>query len=113
MSTTLLDDARDRAFERLYTRHVRDVYRYVLSVLRNPAEAEDVTQTTFLNAYRAIRAGEHPERPQHWLIAIAHNACRSRIRVHMRRPREVPLDESVAEIPVPDGDRPNLPELTR
>ena len=53
----------DRAFERLYTRHVHDVYRYVLAALRNPADAEDATQATFLNAYRAFRRGDRPELP--------------------------------------------------
>ena len=57
MSSTFVDNPRDRAFERLYERYVREVYRYVLAVLRNPSEAEDVTQTTFLNAYRAIQCG--------------------------------------------------------
>src|SRR3954454_2781209 len=113
MSTTLLDDARGRAFERLYTRHVRDVYRYVLAVLRNPAEAEDVTQTTFLNAYRAIQAGEQPQKPHNWLIAIAHNACRSRARFAMRRPREVPLDDVVEQLTVPEDERTNVRELLR
>jgi RNA polymerase sigma factor (sigma-70 family) len=112
MSSTLVDDARDRAFERLYTRHVRDVYRYVLTVVRNPAEAEDVTQTTFLNAYRAIQAGAEPQAPQNWLIAIAHNACRSRVRFAMRRPREVSLDE-VAELAVDEPERLNIRELLR
>src|SRR5438046_1016707 len=46
----------DRSFERLYKRHAADVYRYAFGVLRNEADAEDVTQTTFLNAYRARRA---------------------------------------------------------
>ena len=32
----------DRAFERLYKRHVEDVYRYSLAVLANDADAEDV-----------------------------------------------------------------------
>src|SRR5438552_16132292 len=32
----------DRGFERLYRRHVADVYHYALAVLRNPADAEDV-----------------------------------------------------------------------
>ena len=66
----------DRAFERLYQRHVGDVYRYALAVMRNPTDAEDVTQTTFLNAYRAyVENGSRPEKPQNWLIAIAHNVC--------------------------------------
>ena len=93
MSSTFVDDPRDRAFERLYRRHVRDVYRFALALLRNPTDAEDVTQTTFLNAYRALQSGEEPRRPQSWLLAIAHNAARSRVRLAMRRPREVPLDE--------------------
>ncbi|MGH3064614.1 MAG: RNA polymerase sigma factor, partial [Gaiellaceae bacterium] len=61
----------DRAFERLYTRHVHDVYRYVLAVLRNPADAEDVTQATFLNAFRAFQRGDRPELPRNWLLKIA------------------------------------------
>ena len=78
----------DRAFERLYTRHVHDVYRYVLAVLRNPADAEDVTQATFLNAYRAFRRGDRPELPRNWLLRIAHNECRQRFRMLSRRPKE-------------------------
>jgi len=103
----------DRAFERLYRRYVRDVYRYVLAVLRNPAEAEDVTQTTFLNAYRALQAGEEPQKPHNWLITIAHNACRSRIRFSMRRPKEVPLDAVMEQLEMPEAERPNVRELLR
>jgi RNA polymerase sigma factor (sigma-70 family) len=111
MSSTFVDDPRDRAFERLYERYVREVYRYVLAVLRNPSEAEDVTQTTFLNAYRAIQAGAEPQRPHNWLIAIAHNACRSRVRFAMRRPKEVPLDEFVEQLTVLESERLNVREL--
>ena len=51
----------DRAFERLYKRHVEDVYRYSLAVLANDADAEDVVQTTFLNAYRSYESGTRPK----------------------------------------------------
>jgi RNA polymerase sigma factor (sigma-70 family) len=113
MASTLVDDPRDRLFERLYERYVRDVYRYVLSVVRNPAEAEDVTQTTFMNAYRAIQAGERPLKPQNWLISIAHNACRSRVRWTMRRPREVPLDDLAPVLAMPEADDSNVHEVLR
>jgi RNA polymerase sigma factor (sigma-70 family) len=107
----LADDVRDQAFERLYEGHVGDVYRYVLAVLRNPADAEDVTQTTFMNAYRAFKAGERPRKPQNWLITIAHNACRTRAVRASRRPREVPLDDVINQLAVPEQDKPNVREL--
>src|SRR5437763_9056769 len=102
----------DRGFERLYRRHVRDVYHYALAVLRNPDDAEDVTQTTFLNALRAYERGERPQSPQNWLIAIAHNVCRQRFRQSMRRPREVSLDEDVADRSV-DEDVPSADDIRR
>src|SRR3954451_4812805 len=88
----------DRNFERLYRRHAVDVYRYAFAVLRNQADAEDVTQTTFMNAYRALERGEEPQSPHNWLIAIAHNVCRQRFRHQQRRVQEVGLDIDVADV---------------
>jgi RNA polymerase sigma factor (sigma-70 family) len=105
--------ARDRVFERMYRRHVADVYHYALAVLHNEADAEDVTQTTFLNAYRAFTVGERPDKPKNWLIAIAHNVCRQRFRTAARRPKEVPLiEETVADL-VDDGDHPSAEDIRR
>ena len=102
----------DRGFERLYRRHVADVYRYALGVLRNPADAEDVTQTTFLNALRAYDRGERPHSPQNWLIAIAHNVCRQRFRQSLRRPHEVAFEDDVADRIV-DDDVPSGEDIRR
>jgi RNA polymerase sigma-70 factor, ECF subfamily len=102
----------DRAFERLYRRHVGDVYRYSLAVLRSPDDAEDVTQTTFLNAYRAYQRGERPSAPRNWLIAIAHNVCRQRFRQTARRPNEVAFDEELAEAQ-PEQEGPTAEEIRR
>src|SRR5215210_7203472 len=99
MTPLLAQRARaDRTFERMYQRHVGDVYRYALAVMRNPADAEDVTQTTFLNAYRSfVEKGNRPEKPQNWLIAIAHNVCRQRFRQSARRPSEVTFEDDIAD----------------
>jgi RNA polymerase sigma-70 factor (ECF subfamily) len=95
----------DRSFERIYRRHVGDVYRYALAVLRDPHDAEDVTQTTFMNAYRAFQNGERPQTPKNWLIAIAHNVCRQRFRQAQRRPQEAPLFEDAAEMAVEETEQ--------
>jgi RNA polymerase sigma factor (sigma-70 family) len=100
--------ARDEAFEKLYRRYVKDVYHYSLALLRNPADAEDVTQTTFLNAYRAYQRGEEIRKPQNWLIKIAHNVARSRYSRMNRRVKEVPLEEHVDQLALPENEKPNV-----
>ena len=103
----------DRAFERMYRRYVGDVYRYALAVMRNPADAEDVTQTTFMNAYRAyVEKGSRPEKPQNWLIAIAHNVCRQRFRQSARRPSEVSFEDDIADAVV-DDEAPSGEDIRR
>lgn len=102
----------DRAFERLYQKHVHAVYRYSLAVLHNQADAEDVTQITFLSAYRAFTRGERPELPHNWLIKIAHNVCRQRFRDSQRRPQEVAFSvEETHAAPTPDEDVPTAEEI--
>jgi RNA polymerase sigma-70 factor (ECF subfamily) len=67
----------ERAFERIYRRHVADVYRYALAVLRDPDDAQQVTQTTFCNAYLGLERTEKEH--LNWLLAIAHDVCRRRV----------------------------------
>ena len=100
----------DVAFEGFYRKHVAAVYQYALAVLANPADAEDVTQQTFLNAYRAFQRGERPEKPHNWVIKIAHNVCRMRWRQSSRRLQEVPL-ELVPEPVALEGDDLSLDEV--
>jgi len=81
--------------------------------MRNPADAEDVTQTTFLNAYRSyVEKGSRPEKPQHWLIAIAHNVCRQRFRQTSRRPAEVSFEDDIADT-IGDDDTPSGDDIRR
>ena len=85
------------ALDDLYRRHVGDVYRYCYAVLGNHADAEDVTQTTFVNALRALERGEEPRNPSNWLVVIAHNIVRQRWRQAAARPAEVELVHDVAD----------------
>jgi RNA polymerase sigma factor (sigma-70 family) len=105
--------ARDQAFEILYRRYVKDVYHYALALLRNPADAEDVTQTTFLNAYRAYQRGIEIEKPHNWLIKIAHNAARTRYAHASRRVKEVPLEDHVEQLAVPEAEQPDVVGVLR
>jgi RNA polymerase sigma factor (sigma-70 family) len=105
--------ARDEAFEQLYRRYVKDVYHYALALLRNPADAEEVTQTTFLNAYRAFQRGEEIRKPHNWLIKIAHNVARTRYARISRRVKEVPLEDHVDQLAMPEDEKPNVEGILR
>jgi RNA polymerase sigma-70 factor, ECF subfamily len=80
----------DAAFSELYKAHLKDVYSYAYYRVGNHHDAEDLTEQTFLQAYRHFaRAQEEskgrPLRP--WLIRIAHNLAANYYRDRSRRPQ--------------------------
>ena len=81
--------------DRLYRRHSQEVLRYALLVLRSRTDAEDITQTVFLRALRAIERGERVRAPRNWLIKITHNECRRLLasrKVHIELPDEIAVE---------------------
>jgi RNA polymerase sigma-70 factor (ECF subfamily) len=97
MAVTETGHAASLAIDDLYRRHGSEVYRYALAVLGNHADAEDITQTTFLNAYRSLEQGVRPRKPANWLLTIASNAIKQRFRHDSARPRQVALDDRIAD----------------
>ena len=69
----------------LYERYARQIYTYCLHQLRSKEEAEDATQSTFLNAFRGLQRGVDPEFESAWLYKIAQNVCLTRQRSSSRR----------------------------
>ncbi len=56
------------------------IYRYVLSLVHDPSEAEDLTQDTFLRAYSHRDSLRDPNAVRGWLYRIATHACLDRLR---------------------------------
>jgi RNA polymerase sigma-70 factor (ECF subfamily) len=108
MAATEAGSRAARALDQLYRRHGAEVYRYAYAMLGNRADAEDVTQTTFVNALRALERGESPRKASNWLITITHNILRQRFRQAKARPFEVELHEELAGEETPDDDGPTL-----
>src|SRR3982750_1847537 len=87
----------DADFSELYKAHLKDVYSYSYYRVGNHHDAEDLTEQTFLQAYRhferALRESDgRPLRP--WLIRIAHNLAANLYRDRSRKPQSA-LDESM------------------
>jgi RNA polymerase sigma-70 factor, ECF subfamily len=92
----------DRKFSELYRAHLRDVYSYSYYRVGNHHDAEDLTEQTFLQAYRhferALRESDgRPLRP--WLIRIAHNLAANFYRDRSRRPETAIEDAAVISAP--------------
>ena len=86
----------DAEFSDLYRAHLRDVYSYAYYRVGNHHDAEDLTEQTFLQAYRhferALRESDgRPLRP--WLIRIAHNLAANLYRDRSRKP-QTHIDET-------------------
>src|SRR6516225_3781956 len=69
-----------RAFERLYREHVGRVYGLCVRMTRDPAVAEDCTQETFINAWKALGRFETRSSLATWLHRIAVNVTLARRR---------------------------------
>src|ERR1700716_4546084 len=86
----------DREFSELYRAHLRDVYSYSYYRVGNHHDAEDLTEQTFLQAYRHFERAQResngrPLRP--WLIRIAHNLAANFYRDRSRKPAS-PIDDT-------------------
>src|SRR5450631_1305227 len=86
----------DARFTELYRRHLRDVYSYAYYRVGDHHDAEDLTEQTFLQAYRHFERAQResdgrPLRP--WLIRIAHNLAANLYRDRARKPAS-PIDET-------------------
>jgi len=84
----LVDAAREgdaEAFSTLVLRHQKRIYRLAVHLLRNAAEAEDVTQDTFVRAYGALDRFDGRSEPFTWMYRIAVNLSLNSIRARKAR----------------------------
>jgi RNA polymerase sigma-70 factor (ECF subfamily) len=94
------------AFEQLVARYQTMVHGLAMSMLRRPEDAEEATQDSFLKLFRARGSFDATRNLEPWLLRIAGNACRDKLR--RLRAAELPMLRSVADdhdplLDVPDS----------
>lgn len=80
------------ALSELIARYQNRLYRYLLRIVRQPAEAEDLFQQTWLKVVEKIRCFDETRNFDAWLFTSAHNLAID----HLRRFRPQSLDEPLA-----------------
>jgi RNA polymerase sigma factor (sigma-70 family) len=87
------------AFGQLFQRHSKLIYNYCFRRIGDWAAAEDLVSVVFLEAWRR-RANVRPELGRAWLLGIANNVMRNRLRSYRRH--RAALDR--LEVPAPEPD---------
>jgi RNA polymerase sigma-70 factor (ECF subfamily) len=80
-------------FERDAMQYAPQLYSAAMRMTRNPADAQDVVQETFLKAYRAYHSYTEGTNLKAWLYRILTNTYINSYRKAQRRPSEVELGE--------------------
>lgn len=98
-------------FALLVERYQRDIYNVGYRSTNNRQDAQDVTQETFLRAFRSLARYDTGRSLRTWLYTIAVNVCRDWARTKERRPQAVALLDSDGSDPVsPDPNRSAQPQ---
>ena len=70
----------DKDFEKVYREYYPSVYRYMLSVSKDPHTAEEITQETFFKALKNIEKYDKSQNILTWLCTIAKNTYYSKLK---------------------------------
>lgn len=95
-------DTTSDAFEQAMLTYRDEIYRYAWRMVGEAQDAQDLTQETFLRAYRAFERLEPDSNVRAWLYRIATNVCLTFLK-RRGRVNTVPLDV----IPVAGGENPH------
>lgn len=97
----------------LYASHHRKIRGYILSMVHDPIDADDLTQEVFLRAHRRLDTVRDPDALTSWLYRIATHVCYDRYRKSSRQPRLDPLDLTGTDQSDPGFERPEEVSLVQ
>jgi len=100
------------AFKEIFDAYAARLYNYACRLVGDAEEARDLTQDSFLKAYRALVRGEEPRDLPAWLYRIVSNTCLDALR-RRRLIRWQPLDDLLAVLGVAAGRGPEEQVLQR
>ena len=96
-------------FQDLVKRYEHQLYNFSLRMCRNPSDAEDMIQDTFLNVFRYLKNFRHETKFKNWLYKVAASTCIKKRRKSKFAPdKELSLDEF---LPNDEAEKPDhVPE---
>jgi RNA polymerase sigma-70 factor, ECF subfamily len=94
------------SFESLYRSHRSNVYKICLRMIRDPVQAEDLAQESFVRAFCKIHTFRGEAALSTWLYRLTTNVVLGSFRQNRLKP--VSLDEIATDAQLPRANRPHL-----
>jgi RNA polymerase sigma-70 factor (ECF subfamily) len=103
------------AFQELVESYKKKVYYFALDMVRNPADAEDISQEVFLKVYRSFKTFKKNAKLNSWIYRISYNASIDHLRKKSLTPE--PVEDRTLDSGIQDGgpwtDRAGPPDPAR
>jgi RNA polymerase sigma-70 factor (ECF subfamily) len=93
------------AFRLIFERYARPVLSFIYDMVGERCAAEELTQETFVRAYRSLAILRDETKLSTWLFGIAKNVAREQLRVRTRDGAHISADEEGVACALRDGAR--------
>lgn len=85
-------DGDQEAFRQLYQNTDRTMYSFILSIVKNPQDAEEIMQEVFLKIWTSANSYKSQGKPLAWMFTIARNLCYMKFR-EQKHDSDVTIDD--------------------
>lgn len=84
------------AFQQLYQNTDRSIYGFILSIVKNPQDAEEIMQETYMKVWTFAAGYQSQGKPLAWMFTIARNLCYMKFR-NQKHEADIGLDDLSGE----------------
>ena len=98
-----------KRFEEIFIPYLDNLYNMALRLTRNPADAEDLVQETYLKAFKFRESFKANTNAKAWLMTIMMNTFRTDYRKLQKEPSKVDFDDLENFIPLKESTRERKP----
>jgi RNA polymerase sigma factor (sigma-70 family) len=85
-------DGDQEAFHQLYQNTDRTMYSFILSIVKNPQDAEEIMQEVYLKIWTSAKSYKSQGKPLAWMFTIARNLCYMKFR-EQKHDSDVTIDD--------------------
>lgn len=100
----------NQRFEHYYQCYFDDLFRYVLTIVKNEEDTKDILQNTFLKLYEHNQSFESDQHVKSWLLKVANNSSKNLFK-HWYKNKRIEVDDFNSFKSAPISERKHLQQV--